>query len=51
MAVWRLNKNVLAFPDPHYGDEDGLIAVGGDLRPSVACLQQWHLPLVWLQGK
>lgn len=31
MAVWRLNKNVLAFPDPHYGDEDGLIAVGGDL--------------------
>ena len=31
MTVWRLNKNVLAFPDPHEGDEDGLIAVGGDL--------------------
>ena len=21
----------LAFPDPHYGDPDGLLAVGGDL--------------------
>lgn len=31
MTVWRLDKNLLAFPDPHYGDDDGLIAVGGDL--------------------
>ena len=31
MTVWRLNKDILAFPDPHYGEEDGLIAVGGDL--------------------
>jgi len=31
MTVWRLDKHVLAFPDPHYGDDDGLIAVGGDL--------------------
>lgn len=31
MTVWQLDKKVLAFPDPHYGDEDGLIAVGGDL--------------------
>lgn len=31
MTVWRLDKRVLAFPDPHYGDDDGLIAVGGDL--------------------
>ncbi len=30
MTVWRLNEQ-LAFPDPHYGDDDGLIAVGGDL--------------------
>ena len=28
--VFRLTKK-LAFPDPHYGDEDGLLAVGGDL--------------------
>lgn len=28
--VFRLTKR-LAFPDPHYGDPDGLLAVGGDL--------------------
>lgn len=28
--VYRIGKQ-LAFPDPHYGDDDGLIAVGGDL--------------------
>lgn len=26
-----MGKSVLAFPDPHYGEPDGLIAVGGDL--------------------
>lgn len=26
-----MDKSVLAFPDPHYGEPDGLIAVGGDL--------------------
>lgn len=31
MTVWRLDKRVMAFPDPHFGDDDGLIAVGGDL--------------------
>ncbi len=31
MTVWRLDKRQLTFPDPHYGDDDGLIAVGGDL--------------------
>lgn len=29
--VYELDRNILAFPDPHYGEEDGLIAVGGDL--------------------
>lgn len=33
MGVWRLDKRVLAFPDPHYGEPGGLIAVGGDLSP------------------
>lgn len=28
--IFKLGKK-LEFPDPHYGDEDGLIAVGGDL--------------------
>ena len=30
MAVFQLD-NDLWFPDPHQGEEDGLIAVGGDL--------------------
>lgn len=30
MAVYRLD-NDLWFPDPHLGEEDGLVAVGGDL--------------------
>ena len=30
MAVFQLDNN-LWFPDPHLGEEDGLIAVGGDL--------------------
>lgn len=30
MAVYQLDKN-LWFPDPHLGEEDGLVAVGGDL--------------------
>lgn len=30
MAVYQLD-NDLWFPDPHYGEEDGLVAIGGDL--------------------
>ena len=30
MAVFRLDDN-LWFPDPHLGEDDGLVAVGGDL--------------------
>lgn len=29
--VYMLNKDVLAFPNPHYGEPDGLFAVGADL--------------------
>lgn len=28
--VFQLTKK-LAFPDPHWGDPDGLLAIGGDL--------------------
>lgn len=31
--VWRLTDNPSLFPDPRYGDDDGLIAIGGDLSP------------------
>ena len=30
MAVWQLDDE-LWFPDPHLGEDDGLVAVGGDL--------------------
>ena len=30
MAVFQLDDK-LWFPDPHFGEEDGLVAVGGDL--------------------
>lgn len=29
--IWQLDENEVWFPDPHLGDDDGLIAVGGDL--------------------
>lgn len=31
--VFQLTENPFLFPDPHYGEEDGLVAVGGDLSP------------------
>lgn len=31
MAVYQLDKNYVAFPDPHGGNPNGLIAIGGDL--------------------
>ncbi len=42
------NAEEIYFPDPHYGDDDGCFAIGGDLeyRPPAAGLQQWHLSLV-----
>ena len=32
--IFRLNLNDDGFPDPSLAEEDGLLAVGGDLRPS-----------------
>lgn len=31
--IIQLNDDPYLFPDPNYGEEDGLIAVGGDLSP------------------
>ncbi len=33
MPVFRLSKKDISFPDPCLAEEDGLLAVGGDLRP------------------
>ncbi len=32
MPVFRLDKEIV-FPPPHFAEEDGLLAVGGDLKP------------------
>ncbi|MBR1557679.1 MAG: leucyl/phenylalanyl-tRNA--protein transferase [Prevotella sp.] len=32
MAVWQLDEG-LWFPDPRWGEDDGLVAIGGDLSP------------------
>lgn len=31
MTVWQLDERLIAFPDPHESEPDGLLAVGGDL--------------------
>lgn len=31
--IYLLDENVVAFPDPHEAEEDGLLAVGGGLTP------------------
>lgn len=31
--ILQLNDDPYLFPDPHYGEDDGLIAIGGDLSP------------------
>lgn len=33
MPVFRLSRNRLDFPDPRLAERDGLLAIGGDLRP------------------
>ena len=32
MPVFRLNREIV-FPDPSLAEEDGILAVGGDLSP------------------
>ena len=46
MAVYQLDKN-LWFPDPHLGEEDGLIAVGGDLSVDRLLLAYSHGFFPW----
>lgn len=46
MAVFRLNKD-LWFPDPHLGEEDGLVAIGGDLSVDRLLLAYSHGFFPW----
>ncbi len=40
--VFHIPKDELIFPDPHLGDEDGLLCIGGDLNPERLILA-YHL--------
>jgi leucyl/phenylalanyl-tRNA--protein transferase len=42
MTVYRLSKQI-AFPNPEFADDDGLLAIGGDLNPE-------RLILAYAQG-
>lgn len=46
MAVYRLDDE-LWFPDPHYGEDDGLVAVGGDLSINRLLLAYSHGFFPW----
>ncbi len=46
MAVYRLNDDDCLFPDPRRTDDEGLLAVGGDVRPDrlIAAYSQGIFP-------
>ena len=46
MAVYQLDDE-LWFPDPHYGEDDGLVAVGGDLSINRLLLAYSHGFFPW----
>ena len=50
MAVYRLDEN-LWFPDPHGGEEDGLVAVGGDLSVDRLLLAYYYGFFPWYSYK
>lgn len=50
MAVYQLD-NELWFPDPHLGEEDGMIAVGGDLSVDRLLLAYYHGFFPWFSFK
>lgn len=45
--IFQLDDNELWFPDPHLGEEDGLIAVGGDLNVDRLLLAYSHGIFPW----
>ena len=45
--VYLLDKNYIAFPDPHYGEPDGLFAIGGDLSVERLQLAYSHGIFPW----
>ena len=46
MPLYSLTKEI-AFPDPQYAEEDGLLAMGGDLSPERLLLAYSHGIFPW----
>ena len=47
MSVFYLSKNELSFPDPSLADENGLLAIGGDLSVNRLLLAYTHGIFPW----
>ncbi|MCR4589290.1 MAG: leucyl/phenylalanyl-tRNA--protein transferase [Lachnospiraceae bacterium] len=50
MEVFRLDENEISFPDPMYADENGLLAIGGDLSVERLVLAYSNGIFPWYQG-
>lgn len=44
--VFKLTDD-LVFPDPHLGEDEGILAIGGDLRPERLLLAYYHGIFPW----
>ncbi|MCQ2536887.1 MAG: leucyl/phenylalanyl-tRNA--protein transferase [Lachnospiraceae bacterium] len=50
MAVFSLEPGIICFPDPTLAEEDGLLAVGGDLSVDRLLLAYSHGIFPWYEG-
>lgn len=50
MAVFSLDENEIYFPDPTLADDDGLLAVGGDLSVNRLLLAYTHGIFPWYEA-
>lgn len=49
--IFKLHKDVISFPDAELAEEDGLLAVGGDLSPGRLTLAYKHGIFPWYSDK
>ena len=49
--IFKLHKDVILFPDAELAEEDGLLAVGGDLSPERLILAYKHGIFPWYSDK
>lgn len=49
MAVFKLEKDLIAFPDPAMAEPDGLLAIGGDLSAERLVLAYSHGIFPWYE--